>query len=268
MKTRLLTTFSIIYTSLMTVPSLMPLQAAEIIAHRGASGYAPENTLPAVRKAWEMNSDATEVDIYLTKDNRIAVIHDSKLDRTTNGTGRVADHTLEELKQLKIRWNDRVLKDVTIPTLEEVLSIVPDGKKIFIEIKTGPEIVPQLTQILKQTTLKPEQLVVITFNETTLQVSKKALPHLKHYYLSSGKKETLEDVIRKTKAANADGINLSHEFPVTAEIVQKARQAGYETFVWTIREKQASLVPALLEMGVVGLTTDFPDQCRKWATAE
>ncbi len=238
--------------------------ATEIIAHRGASAYEPENTLRAVQRAWEMNADATEVDIYLTKDDKIAVLHDSKLDRTTSGVGPVKEFMLAELQELKIRWNEELLDDETIPSLEQVLATVPKGKRIFIEIKTGPEIVPALKRVLDACKLEDEQLVVITFNEHTLKESKKTLPEVQHYYLSDGKKETIEDVIHKTKVANADGINLSASFPITAELVQQGKNAGYDTYVWTIREKNASLVPQLVKMGVVGLTTDFPDRCREW----
>ncbi|WP_417849831.1 glycerophosphodiester phosphodiesterase [Thalassoglobus sp.] len=242
--------------------------ATEIIAHRGASGYEPENTLRAVQRAWEMGADATEIDVYLTKDDQIVVLHDSKLDRTTSGVGPVKDFTLAELQELKIRWKDELLEDETIPSLEQVLAIIPEGKRIFIEIKTGPEIVPALKRILDACTLKDEQLVVITFNESTLKESKKVLPDLKHYYLSDGKKETIDEVIAKTKAANADGINLSTKFPITAELVQQAKEAGYDTYVWTLRDKDSELVPQLVEMGVVGLTTDFPDLCRDWLPTE
>ncbi len=242
--------------------------ATEIIAHRGASGYEPENTLRAVQRAWEMGADATEIDVYLTKDDQIVVLHDSKLDRTTSGVGPVKDFTLAELQELKIRWKDELLEDETIPSLEQVLAIIPEGKRIFIEIKTGPEIVPALKRILDACTLKDEQLVVITFNESTLKESKKVLLDLKHYYLSDGKKETIDEVIAKTKAANADGINLSTKFPITAELVQQAKEAGYDTYVWTLRDKDSELVPQLVEMGVVGLTTDFPDLCRDWLPTE
>ncbi len=242
--------------------------ATEIIAHRGASGYEPENTLRAVQRAWEMGADATEIDVYLTKDDQIVVLHDSKLDRTTSGVGPVKDFTLAELQELKIRWKDELLEDETIPSLEQVLAIIPEGKRIFIEIKTGPEIVPALKRILDACTLKDEQLVVITFNESTLKESKKVLPDLKHYYLSDGKKETIDEVIAKTKAANADGINLSTKFPITAELVQQGKEAGYDTYVWTLRDKDSELVPQLVEMGVVGLTTDFPDLCRDWLPTE
>src|SRR5690606_11083072 len=120
---------------------------------------------------------------------------------TTSGVGPVKDFTLGELQQLQIRWKEALLSDLTIPSLAEVLATVPEGKRLFIEIKTGPEIVPSLKTVLDNCTLKPEQLVVITFNEKTLKESKLVLPHLQHYYLSDGKKETLEEVISKTQDA-------------------------------------------------------------------
>ena len=102
----------------------------EIVAHRGASHDAPENTLPALRLAWEQGADASEFDVYLTKDGRVAVIHDKDTKRVAAVDKRVADQTLAELKALDVgRWKAPRFAGTTVPTLEEMLADVPDGKQ-------------------------------------------------------------------------------------------------------------------------------------------
>ena len=99
------------------------------IAHRGASGYEPENTLRSFRKAIELNSDAIELDVQLTKDHKLVVIHDETVNRTTNGKWKVSELTLKELKKLDAGKGEK------IPTLEEVIKVCRNKCKLNIEIK-------------------------------------------------------------------------------------------------------------------------------------
>ncbi len=109
-----------------------------IWAHRGASGYAPENTLEAFALADKMNADGIELDVQLTKDGQLVVCHDEKIDRTSNGQGLVKDHTLAELKDLIFNNHNEAYPDCKIPTLEEVLQLVKPTKMVInIELKTG-----------------------------------------------------------------------------------------------------------------------------------
>ena len=104
--------------------SSVNLFAVEVIAHRGAAGYAPENTLAAVKKATELNSDYIEVDVHVSKDGHVIVIHDTSVDRTTNGEGRVNDLTLKQLKKLDAgSWFSKDFKNEKVPTLEEVIQV-------------------------------------------------------------------------------------------------------------------------------------------------
>lgn len=110
----------------------------EIFAHRGASGYAPENTLEAFRLAMEQGADGIELDVHLTKDGEVVVIHDETLNRTSNGQGKVRDYTLEELKKFSFHNHMEKYKGVQIPTLKEVLDLVENSSmKVNIELKTG-----------------------------------------------------------------------------------------------------------------------------------
>ena len=100
------------------------MKQVKIYAHRGASAYAPENTLPAFQAAMEQGADGIELDVHLSRDGELVVIHDEELDRTTNGTGLVKDHTLAELKKLCADNGMSGYGDVRIPTLQEVLELV------------------------------------------------------------------------------------------------------------------------------------------------
>src|SRR5580700_5266452 len=145
-------------------------EAVEIIGHRGASEDAPENTLASFRLAWTQNADAAETDVYLSKDGEIVVIHDANTRRVGGRDGKVVDQTLAELKQLDIgRWKGEQWAGERIPTLAELLAIIPEGKRLFIEIKCGPEIVPQLVEVIRKAHKRPEQTCLIGFSYEVMQ---------------------------------------------------------------------------------------------------
>ena len=106
--------------------------------HRGASGYAPENTLPAFKMAADMGADGVELDIQLTSDGEIVVCHDETIDRTSNGAGWLKDFTFKELRRLDFSNGNAAYEGVKIPTMEEVFDLLqPTGLVINIELKTG-----------------------------------------------------------------------------------------------------------------------------------
>ncbi|MDK4490420.1 glycerophosphodiester phosphodiesterase, partial [Fusobacterium necrophorum] len=108
----------------------------KVFAHRGASGYAPENTLAAIKKAIEQGADGIEIDIQFTKDCKIVVFHDWKINRTSNGKGYVYDLNFEELRALEIgSWYGDEYRKEKIPTLEEILELIPENMMLNIEIK-------------------------------------------------------------------------------------------------------------------------------------
>lgn len=110
----------------------------KVWAHRGASAYAPENTLEAFQLAVDQKADGVELDVQMTKDGKLVVIHDETIDRTSDGHGRVMDHTLSELKKMKFNRTHPEYADATIPTLAEVYELLkPAGLEINVEIKTG-----------------------------------------------------------------------------------------------------------------------------------
>jgi glycerophosphoryl diester phosphodiesterase len=259
----------------MTFPRLLlfplittQLMATEIVAHRGASARAPENTVAAFRLAWELDTDACELDLHLTSDGEIAVIHDKDTHRTATIQKIVAETPMAELKKLDVgSWKDGIYAGEPIPTLMEALATLPEGKqRFFLEIKCGPEVVPVLAQQLQSWKPRASQLCIIAFNRTVAQDAKKALPWLKVYRLSSEKTKAKQPVdltalIADTVADGLDGLDLSQDFPLDAESVKAVRAAGLEFYLWTVNRPEVAR--RFLDLGVDGLTTDDPVMLRR-----
>ncbi|HET6568652.1 MAG TPA: glycerophosphodiester phosphodiesterase family protein, partial [Rhodothermales bacterium] len=191
----------------------------EIIAHRGESADAPENTMAAFRLAWQRNDPAIELDVHLTKDGRLIVSHDANTKRTTGVDRIIEESTLEELRALDAgSWKGAQWAGEKLPTLEEVLAELPDGKKCIIEIKAGPEVVPAVARAVRESGLPPEQLAVISFNLDAVAESKRQLPDIEAYYLASFKQDeatgawtpTIDTLIARAQSAGVDGLDLAY----------------------------------------------------------
>lgn len=237
---------------------LIALQArgdVEVIAHRGACCQnCPENTLAAIQSAWKEGCDSVEIDIHLSRDGQAMVIHDRTVDRTTNGTGKVADLTMSELQKLQIAWKGGIER---IPTLAEVLKTVPENKRLFVELKCGPEILPELKRVIDLSGKKAQQVVIISFDYDTLAQSRKLLPQLKHYWLTMAFWPSMwQDIIHRSKLAKFDGVDIDFRTSVSSESVASAHAAGLKVFAFTINHsEQASQA---LACRVDGITTDHP----------
>ena len=140
----------------------------EIIAHRGASHDAPENTLAAFRFGWEQKADAVELDVRLSKDGNLVVIHDDNTRRTAQVDKSVGEQTLAELRSLDVgRWKGKQWVGERILTLNEALATVPEGKRLFVELKCGPEGIPELVHVAGTSFRRPSPLVAIGFSRQT-----------------------------------------------------------------------------------------------------
>lgn len=253
-----------LFGALMIPPSTA--NAQRIVAHRGASHDAPENTLNAFRLAWEQNADAIEGDFFLTKDHEIVCIHDAKTKRTSGVEMDVATATFEELRRLDVgSWKEARFAGEKIPTLSEVLATVPAGKKIYIEIKCGPEIVPHLVPVLKKSGLKSEQTIVISFNDGVIAATRQQIPEMKAFWLVGFRQnkqtqqyEPAADVIfEKAKAIQTQGIDIqAHRELVTSEFVSRLRKQNLEFHIWTVNNPDDARHFQML--GVDSITTDRP----------
>ena len=250
------------------LPKIIAGHAEEplIVAHRGASRDAPGNTIPAFQLAWEQGADAIEADFHLSKDGEIVCFHDADTERVAGTQLVVRQSTLAELKQLDVGATHGVAFNGTrIPTIAEVFATIPQGKKIFIEVKCGAEIIPTLLTEIDQSGLTQEQIVVISFNKQVIQQLKIKAPQYKASWLCSfNKQETgeitpsLATVLKTLRQIQADG--LSSNTAVPASVIEAVSQQGYEWHVWTINDlKTARRMQAL---GVLSITTDVPGSMR------
>jgi glycerophosphoryl diester phosphodiesterase len=237
--------------------------ATEIVAHRGASHAAPENTLAAFRLAWEEKADAIELDTYLTTDGRIAVIHDGTTKRTATLDKKVSEQTLAELQSLDAgTWKNAKWAGEKIPSLEQVLAAQPEGKRIYIEIKCGPEILPELTRVIRASQCKSAQLVIIGFGYETMKAAKAAHPELEVLWITTPKKDSgglqppVEELIEKARAAGVDGLDLDFHFAIDAAFVSKVHTAKLKLGVWTVDAPETA--KALKAAGVDAITTNKP----------
>lgn len=232
-----------------------------IVAHRGASKKAPENTLPAFKLAWEQGADAIEADFRLSKDGHIVCIHDSDTKRVSGKKLNVSKSTLAELRKLDVgSFRGNSFKGTIIPTIEEVFSTIPPKKKIFIEVKCGIEIIPALLEKTKKSGLKDEQIVIISFKEEVIELMKSKAPQFKAFLLKSIKKDTsLKSVLATLEKIKADGLSTDTK-KIDEKFVKGVLASGFQHHVWTINDvKTANRFKAL---NVMSITTDIPDLIR------
>ncbi|MCY3018667.1 MAG: glycerophosphodiester phosphodiesterase [Planctomycetota bacterium] len=246
------------------------LQAVEIIAHRGASADAPENTVASARLGYEQGADAVECDIYLTKDGKLVVIHDATTKRATAVEGKVSDMTLAELKALDAgSWKGKQFAGERIPTLDEILATVPAGKRLVIELKCGKAAIPELKAALDRAGKDRERVQFICFQCQTLQALKKEIPGHQACWLVGYERDKktgqpsrdLEALIRQSRDAGLEGLSLSSDWPIDAAFARKVHDAGLKLYVWTVDD--AALARRLVSAGVEGITTNRPAWLRQ-----
>jgi glycerophosphoryl diester phosphodiesterase len=246
-----------------------------VIAHRGSSAQAPENTLPAFQLAWAQGADGIEADFQLTKDGKIICFHDKDTKRLAGQPLNVADATLEALRQFDVgsiqpqaaeralrSWNGDKFKGTRMPTIAEVFATVPRGKKIFIEIKCGPEIVEPLLRELASSGLTHDQVFVIGFDSAVLKSLKERDPKWQTAWLCSfdkranGKpRNAPAKVIKTLRAINAAAL-MSGGGEVDKNLLDQIRAAGIEHYVWTINDPK--LAATYRAQGVDAIITDVP----------
>ena len=248
---------------------LLPTREAsgvEIIAHRGASYDAPENTLASVKLGWQQNADAVEIDIQRTSDGKIVLMHDKTTKRTAGGEDTpVKKQTLAELRNLDVgSWKSPNFKGEPVPTLDEVLQTIPTGKRLFIEIKSGPEILAELKRVLDASGTSPEQTPIIAFDYATVRQAKALMPKVRVYWLVELKKDersgelshTAAELIKRTREAGLDGLDLGGKPMLNAAFVREIKDAGLGIYVWTINDMEKAR--DYEQIGDDGITTDRP----------
>ena len=221
------------------------------IGHRGAKGYAPENTLISFQKAIEMGVDGIELDVHLSADGEIIVIHDVTIDRTTNGHGFINKLSLPELKAVRIE------KEHTIPTLAEVFDLVNKQCFINIELKGKGTIIPVATLIEKyvfEKNWKYEHFLVSSFDWLALldiHLSNSKIP------LGVLTEHDVDLAFTFAKYIEAKAIHPYYHL-LTKENTAQMQEKGLQVFPWTVNEKED--IQKLKSFNVNGIITDFPDR--------
>jgi glycerophosphoryl diester phosphodiesterase len=238
----------------------------EIIGHRGASYIAPENTVASVMLGWEKDADV-EVDVYLTKDKKIVVIHDENTKRTAVTDVNVAESTSEELRKLDVgSFKSEEYAGEKIPFLADVVETIPPGRKLFVELKCGKEILPYLREILAQSG-KMSRIVIIGFGLETVAMSKEMIDVPTYWLRGTGKTKDTEEwiphdpqLVQTAKDEGLDGLDV-HYAGVTKEFADAVKAAGLKLYVWTVDEPEEAI--RLVRLGVDGITTNRPGWLRE-----
>ncbi len=232
------------------------------VAHRGASGYAPENTIAAFDLAVDMKADYIEIDVQRSKDGELVLIHDTTVNRTTNGTGRVGELTLEQLRKLDAgSWFGSEFAGELIPTFDEILDRYRGKIGILVELK-APELYPgieaQVAEALKKRNMdksKNNKIIIQSFNFESVKKVNELLPRIPIGVLTSNRADTTVEALQEF-STYADWFNPSYGI-VTKELVEQVHSLGMKIGSWTVRTPEAA--DFLFEMGVDAIITDYPD---------
>lgn len=244
-----------------------------IIAHRGSSSQAPENTFAAFELAWEQSADGIELDVHLSADHRIMVHHDASTLRCCGKDLRIAVTDSDELRKLSAgRWKDDIFADERMPFLEEVLSLTPTGKHVLIEIKCGAKIIPALKDVLAETDLSRIQINLISFDVDVLIACQQAFPKIPCFPVIDAAKSDQEgrvasyspDLIEQAKQHGFAGLDPAY-IGLDTEFVDAVHAAGLQLFTWTVNDPVHA--PVLFDMGVDAIASDLPLEMR-WMLAK
>lgn len=251
------------------IPVVSATATPLIVAHRGASWDFPENTLAAIRAAWEQGADLVEIDVRRSRDGAVVLLHDDTFQRTAGCVDGPDSLDLAAIRALDAgAWKGLQFSGERVPTLPEVLAAVPAGKGLLVEIKADADIVPALRRDLEAGPLAHESITFICFDAETLRCAKAAVPRVKALHLAGGTREgekrtdaDLDALIAGAVSAGFDGLDLGADWPLDAGQVGRIHAAGLQCHVWTVNE--AARARALSVAGVDGLTTDRPGWLRR-----
>lgn len=231
----------------------------KVFAHRGASGYAPENTLPAFELAEKQGADGIELDVQLTKDGEVVVIHDETIDRTSTGMGAVRDYTLKELRKHSFHNGRNTYRGVTIPTLAEVLELVKPGRmEVNIELKTGiywyPGLEERTAEVVKNAGME-DRVIYSSFNHYSIQKMRTIDKNAETAYLYS---DVILDVENYARETGVNGLHPALYHLYMADFLERYKASGMKVRVWTVN-READL-RKFIEAGLEAVITNYPDR--------
>ena len=231
-------------------------------AHRGASGYAPENTLEAFQKAIDLKADGIELDVQMTKDGQLVIIHDETVNRVSDGRGWVKDFTLEEIKKLNVNKKFPEYGTVNIPTLEDVYQLMKATDLIInVEIKNGIVFYENIEEKVMELTKKmglQDRIIYSSFNHYSVMKLKKLDPSVKTGFLYE------DGYLDMPEYASKHGVEALHpalynlQYP---DFIEDCKARNIEIRPWTVKKKEDMRM--LCEKKMNAMITNYPDIGRK-----
>lgn len=242
------------------------LQNPQIIGNRGASSSAAENTVMSYLLAFMQGGDAIQANFRATADGHLVAVHDDDLKRIGNRAIKVERATLDKLRMVDVGRNGHPgSRGQKVPTLDEVMALVPKGKILYLELKSGLESVPLLAKKLKGGPLKPEQVVLLSSDPSVLLAAQVQLPKWSRMLLCQRKFSKIagewlphaDSLLAVAKSVGAKGVSLDfRSFAAEPEFGNKLRDADLEVIVWTVN--RIPNAKRCAEWGVRGIITDYP----------
>ena len=242
-----------------------------VVGHKGASGYAPENTLASFQKAIDLGADMIEIDVHFSKDGEVIVFHDEEVSRTTDGEGYIHDFTLEEIKSLDAGgWFDTAFVGEQVPTLEETLDLIHGKIECVIDIKSKGHdyyhgFSKRIVEIIEEKNAK-EWCVVQAYDEQYLEDAFQADSTIRMKKIMMGEEETHLLAFYINAKHFTDHRNM-HEFyntlnphytTLSQRRIFRFKARGYKVYTYVVNDEKTML--KMMNMGVDGIITDFPDK--------
>lgn len=230
-----------------------------VFAHRGSKGTHPENTLAAFKEAIRLGVDGIELDVHLTKDHELVVIHDETVDRTTNGSGKVTDFSLEELQKLDAgSWFSEEFKDERIPTLSEVLELLK-GTEIILNVEIKNDVIPykgieeKVLRVIGDYNYN-DKTIISSFNHYCIKHVKELSPKIETAILFM---ELLYEPWNYARTVGASGLHVY--VPVAfAEVSKESQEQGFPVRVFTVNDEEQ--MKQLFEQKIDTIMTDYPEK--------
>lgn len=225
-----------------------------VIGHRGACGYEPENTLLSFKKALELNVDMVEFDVRKTADDKLVIMHDSTVDRTTDGSGTISDMTLAKLRKLDAG------KGQKIPTLEEVLDLVDRKVRVYIEIKAADavqELAYTIKRYIEEKGWTANDFLVSSFDLESLQEFHTLAPDIQLMVLVSRVPKNWLSIMKKLPAEMM-AVSIRS---LSKELIEAAHKNNIACIVYTVNDPQE--IDRIIKFGVDGICSDYPDRIKQ-----
>jgi|ETNmetMinimDraft_22_1059887.scaffolds.fasta_scaffold00043_36 glycerophosphoryl diester phosphodiesterase len=240
-----------------------------IIAHRGFSAEAPENTMAAFRLGWQAEADGVECDVHLTADGEVICIHDFDTERVSGIRKTVSKSAWSELEGLDAgAWKDPRWAGEGIPLLGALIRANPAEATLVVEIKCGPEIVASLLNVFDRTEAPLGRLIVISFVEESLIELKRQRPEVKAYWLSylsvddsSESTPSVQEIVDKVERLGVDGFGGQSGPGMSRELIEALEAKGFESNVWTVDDPAEAR--RMRDIGLTSITTNNPTLIRE-----